>query len=67
MSPLGYTEERLNQMLRQRDEALRYLGVLIDRLGGEVRIGVEELGENRIVQKDTIGIAGVIVLRTEKP
>lgn len=67
MTMFGHTEERLRQMLNQREEALRYLAILVDRLGGEVRIGVEELENDRIVQKDTIGIAGVIVLKTEKP
>lgn len=63
----GYTAERLDQLLAQREEAMRYLAIAIDRAGGEVRIGAEELGDDRVVRKDTIGIAGVIVLRTEKP
>ena len=58
--------ERIEQLLAQRVEAMRYLGVLIDRLGGSVTITPDELADDRYVVKDEIGFVGVVVLRTEK-
>jgi hypothetical protein len=63
----GLTPGRIEQMLAQRDEAMLYLAAIVEKYGGEIRLGVEELDPDRILKKDTIGIAGVIVLRTEKP
>lgn len=58
--------QRLQQMLIQRDELLRYCAILVERLGGTVRIGPDDLDGERVLKKETIGIVGVVQLRTEK-
>lgn len=56
----------VEKLLEQRAELMRYLGVLVDRAGGEVRIGLEDLAPDRFLKKDTIGIAGVVILKAER-
>ena len=62
----GIPEERLRQMLRQREEVMRMLGVLIERAGGEVRITADELMHDRAMEREEIGFTGVILLRAKR-
>lgn len=48
-------------------EALRLLGALVARAGGEIRIGPDELAVDRILTHNRVGMTGVVVLRVEKP
>ena len=54
-------------MLAQRQDLMRYLAYLVDLVGGEIRIPAEALAEDRVLQKDVIGLTGVVRLTVEKP
>lgn len=66
LDPSMLSNERLTQMLRQRRDALRLLGILVERLGGEVTILPDELVYDRNISRDDIGFTGAIRLRSER-
>lgn len=62
------SNDRLQMMLVQRDELLRYCACLVEMLGGRVELGPADIEVDRVLQKDTlVGVPGVVVLTTEKP
>lgn len=60
------TEEEIQKLVRQRHEAIRLIGVLVERAGGEVIILPDELAPDRNVGRELIGFTGAIRLTSER-
>lgn len=63
----NFSPLEIEQMLQQRQELMRYLAYLVELVGGEIRIPPDVLMVDRVLQKDMIGLTGVVRLTTEKP
>lgn len=61
-----HVHPELERQLKQREELMRYLAVLVERMGGEVRISPGDLADGRMLQKDIVTGTGVVVLRVSK-
>jgi hypothetical protein len=61
------TAAQIEGMLQQRAELTRYLAYLVEMVGGEIRIPPDVLMKDRVLQKEEIGLTGVVRLTVEKP
>lgn len=61
--PASYSPEEVQRLIMQREDAMRFLGILIERAGGEVRIGKGALERNRFLERDDDPFTGAVVLR----
>ena len=60
------TPEEIRELLKQRQDAMRFLAILVERAGGEVRIAPSELADHRFLERDDIAYTGVVVLRARR-
>lgn len=58
--------DQIQQLIRQKDEVMRLLAILVERAGGEVRITPEELSHDRTIEREGIGFTGVLLLRARR-
>jgi hypothetical protein len=57
----------VEKLLNQRMELIRIIGVLVERLGGEATILMDDLAIDREVSREMIGFGGAILLTSTRP
>lgn len=59
--------ERIEKLEKDRKDAMRFLAILVERLGGQVEIHPNELVADRYLERDDHKLTGAVILRAKKP